>query len=259
MTLKTIMLALVAGLAIGLPGANAAEVRVLSAGAVEPGLRPVLAEFEKTTGHTITLGFAAAPQIRERGKAGAAFDLVIAPPGVLDELESAGRIDPDRAQRVSLGRVGVGVAVRPGATLPDISSREAFARLMREADSVVFNRASTGLYVETLLRGLGIDVQGRATRFPDGASVMAHVLQSQHAGREIGLGATTEILLLRDKGLQFVGPLPPELQNFTTYVAAAANAVPGGDAAEAARALLRALASAASRATFAGAGIDPSP
>ena len=254
--MKTLNAALAALLAFGLSSTGAAEVRVLSAGAVEPGLRPVLAEFEKATGHTITLGFAAAPQIRERGKAGAPFDLVIAPPGVLDELESAGKIDPDRAQRVSLGRVGVGVAVRPGATLPDISSRDAFARLMREADSVVFNRASTGLYVETLLRELGIDVQGRVTRFPDGASVMTHVLQSRHAGREIGLGATTEILLLRDKGLQFVGPLPPELQNFTTYVATLA--ITPVDR-EAAQALLRHLASAASKATFAAAGIDPAP
>ena len=256
MTMKTLTAALAALLAFGLQTAGAAEVRVLSAGAVEPGLRPVLAEFEKATGHTITLGFAAAPQIRERGKAGAAFDLVIAPPGVLDELESAGRIDPDRAQRVSLGRVGVGVAVRPGATLPDISSREAFTRLMREADSVVFNRASTGLYVETLLRGLGIDVQGRATRFPDGASVMAHVLQSQHAGREIGLGATTEILLLRDKGLQFVGPLPPELQNFTTYTATPTRvAAPP----EAVQALMRHLASPAARAGYVAAGIAAVP
>ena len=237
-------------LAFGLPVAGAAEVRVLSAGAVEPGLRPVLAAFESASGHHVALSFASAPKIRERVAAGAVFEVVIAPPAVLDELESAARIAADRAQRVGIGRVGVGVAVPPGAPRPDISSAEAFKRTLQQADSVVYNRASTGLYVETLLKRLGLDLQAKSSRYPDGATVMAHVLRSP-AGA-VGLGATTEILLLRDQGLQFVGPLPAELQNFTAYVAAPVSA----DAVEAARALLRHLASAESQATFARAGID---
>jgi len=225
---------------------------VLSAGAVEPGLRPVLAAFEAASGHHVTLGFASAPQIRERVGAGETFDVVIAPPAVLDDLEAQARIAADRAQRVNIGRVGIGVAVPPGSPRPDISNTEAFKRTLLEADSVVYNRASTGLYVETLLKRLGLDVQDKATRYPDGATVMAHVLRGH--GREIGLGATTEILLVRDKGLQFVGPLPPELQNFTSYVATLGRSEP--DAVEPARALLRHLASAASQAAFANAGID---
>ena len=253
MTLMKNLIAAALGalLAIGLPAAGAAELRVLSAGAVEPGLRPVLAAFESASGHHVALSFATAPQIRERAQAGAvAFDVVIAPPGVLDELESAAKIAADRTQRVSLGRVGLGVAVRAGAPLPDISTPEAFKRTLLDAETLVFNRASTGLYVDTLLSRLGIDARGRSIRYPDGASVMAHVLKGQ--GREIGLGAITEILLVRDQGLQFVGPLPAALQNFTSYVAAPARA----DAAEAARALLRHLASAESQSTFARAGID---
>jgi len=251
MTLRTLALALVAALACGLSVAHAAELRVLSAGAVEPGLRPALTAFEKASGHTVQLSFATAPQIRERVAAGAAaFDVVIAPPAVLDELEAAARIANDRTQRVTIGRVGLGVAVRPGAPRPDIATPEAFKRALVEADSLVFNRASTGLYVETLLKRLGVDAQGKSTRYPDGASVMVHVLHGQ--GREIGLGAITEILLVRDQGLQFVGPLPPELQNHTTYVAAPVRA----DAAPAAHALLRHLASAPVQAMFADAGIE---
>jgi molybdate transport system substrate-binding protein len=255
MALKTLTAALVAVLACALQAAAAAELRVLSAGAVEPGIRPALAAFEKASGHTVTLSFATAPQIRERTQPGAApFDLVIAPPGVLDELESAAKLDADRTRRVSIGRVGLGVAVRPGAPLPDISTPEAFRRSVVEADSLVFNRASTGLYVETLLQRLGVDAQGRSTRYPDGAAVMAHVLRGQ--GRELGLGAITEILLLRDQGLQFVGPLPPTLQNFTLYVAAPARGLAGAPA-EAVRDLLTHLASAPSQALFANAGIAP--
>jgi molybdate transport system substrate-binding protein len=250
MTLKSLTLTLVAVLAFGLPAADAAELRVLSGGAIEPGLHPALAAFETATGHHVALSFATAPQIRERIAAGAAFDVVIAPPAVLDELEASAKIANDRAQRVTIGRVGLGVAVRPGAPRPEIATPEAFRRALVEADSLVFNRASTGLYVETLLNRLGVDAQAKSTRYPDGASVMAHVLRGQ--GREIGLGAITEILLVRDQGLQFVGPLPAELQNYTTYVAAPVRA----DSAEPARALLRHLATGSAQAMFVAAGIE---
>lgn len=237
-------------------GASAAELRVLSAGAIEPGLRPVLAAFAQSSGHTVQLGFATAPQIRERALSGTAtFDVVIAPPAVLDELEAASRIVGDRTQRVTIGRVGLGVVVRPGAQRPDIASVERFTRALTEADSLVFNRASTGLYVDSMLKRIGVDATGRSTRYPDGASVMEHVLHGK--GREIGLGAITEILLAADKGVQFVGPLPAALQNYTTYNAAAARGPDGGDRADAARELLRQLAIPAARATFAAAGIDP--
>jgi molybdate transport system substrate-binding protein len=252
MTMKTNLAALAALFTLGLQAASAAELRVLSAGAVEPGLRPVLAAFEKASGHHVALSFASAPQIRERiGAGAAAFDVVIAPPAVLDDLESGARIAPDRTQRVTIGRVGIGLAVRPGAPRPDISNADAFKRTLQEADSVVFNRASTGLYVETLLKRLGLDVQAKSTRYPDGAMVMAHVLRGQ--GREVGRGATTEILLLRDQGLQFVGPLPPDLQNFTVYRATATAAPAERDAAQA---LLKHLATPDARASFVTAGID---
>src|SRR3989442_6414950 len=98
----------------------AAEFGVLSAGAVEPGLRAAAAAFQKQSGHSVNITFNTAPEIRKRIGAGEAFDVVIAPPAALDEL--AGKVAADRAH---LARVGLGVAVRPGAPLPDISSCEA--------------------------------------------------------------------------------------------------------------------------------------
>ena len=91
---------------------------------------------------------------------------------------------------------------------------------MLEAQSLVFNRASTGLYLEGLLRKMDVyaQVEGKTTRYPDGAAVMEHVIKGQ--GREIGFGAMTEILLYQGKGLKLVGPLPAEVQNYTAYTAA---------------------------------------
>jgi molybdate transport system substrate-binding protein len=235
--------------------AFAADITVLSAGAVEPGLRPALAAFEQASGHRVVLGFASAPQIRERVTAGARFDVVIAPPAVLDDLARAGSVT---GARVSLGRVGIGVAVRADAPVPDIADVDAFKRALLAADSVVYNRASTGLYFELLLKRLGIDaqVQDKSSRHPDGASVMEHLLKGR--GHEIGVGAITEIQLFRDRGLRFVGPLPAAVQNYTVYVATAMTA-PGGGPSANAEALLRHLRSATTAAQFAAAGIEPAP
>jgi molybdate transport system substrate-binding protein len=229
-------------------GAMAAEIRVLSAGAVEPGLRAAAAAFKKQSGHDVNIAFNTAPEIRKRIAGGDSFDVLIAPPAALDEF--AGKVTADR---VALGRVGLGVAVRPGAAVPDISSSEALKRSVLEADSIVFNRASSGIYFENLLKKMEIydKVQAKTTRYADGAAVMEHVLKGK--GREIGFGPVTEILQHREKGLKLVGPLPPEVQNYTSYAAAPMTAAAN---AELARVFVRYLGSPESKALFVGAGID---
>ena len=231
--------------------AMAAEIRVLSAGAVEPGLRAAAAAaFRKQSGHEVNITFNTAPEIRKRISGGDAFDVVIAPPAALDEFAGAGKVATDR---VNVGRVGLGVAVRPGAALPDISSTEALKRSVLQAESIVFNRASTGIYLEKLLKKLGIyeQVEAKTTRYSDAAAVMEHVLKGQ--GKEIGFGPVTEILLQREKGLKLVGPLPREVQNYTSYSAvpmtAAANA-------ELARSFVGYLGSPEGRALFVAAGVE---
>ena len=134
-------------------GAMAAEIKVLSAGAGEPGLRAAAAAFKKQSGHDVNITFNTAPEIRKRIAGGDAFDVVIAPPAALDEFAGAGKILADRA---NLGRVGLGVAVRPGAAVPDISSSEALKRSVLAAESIVFNRASSGIYFENLLKKMEI-------------------------------------------------------------------------------------------------------
>src|SRR6185295_139476 len=155
------------------------EVRLLSAGAVELGLMPALAVFQRTSGHTVRVDFAAAPALAARFSAPApGYDLVIATPAVLDALGTSGAV---AAARVPVGKVGIGVAVRPGVPAPEIGDVESLKRELLAADAVVFNRASTGLYVETLIGRLGIAdaVNAKASRHPDGASVMKHLLASR--------------------------------------------------------------------------------
>ena len=168
--------------------AGAAEVKVLSAGALEPGMKAAAAEFQKASGHSVKLTFNTAPQIRKRIADGEVLDVVVAPPAVIDEFSKAGKLGQDRA---NVGRVGMGVAVRPGAPAPDISSSEALKKSVLDAESLVFNRASTGIYLENLLKKMGVydQVEKKTTRYDDAAAVMDHVLKGK--GREIGFAPIT--------------------------------------------------------------------
>jgi pimeloyl-ACP methyl ester carboxylesterase len=234
-------------LAKSLPGT---EVAVLSAGAVEPGVRAAAAAFEKQSGHAVKLVFNTTPQIRARMDSGERWDVVVVSPALLDELADGGKVEKARA---SVGRVGMGVAVREGAAAPDISNADALKRSVLAADSIVFNRASTGLYFEGLLKKMGIydQIESRTTRYEDGAAVWAHIEKGK--GREIGFGAITDILAHRSLGVRFVGPLPAEVQNYTAYAAAPMAASPN---AEASGAFVQFLASPTGRALFVAAGLE---
>ena len=197
--------------------AQADELQVLSAGAIEPGLKAAADAFEKQTGHVAKITFNTAPELRKRMDGNPAFDVVIAPPAVIADFAAASKLLDARA---NVGRVGMGVAVREGAAVPDIATADALKRSVLDAESLVFNRASTGLYLEGLLKKMDVyaQVEGKTTRYPDGAAVMEHVIKGK--GREIGFGAMTEILLYSGKGLKLVGPVPAEVQNYTSYTAA---------------------------------------
>jgi molybdate transport system substrate-binding protein len=222
--------------------ALAAEINVLSAGAVEPGLAASLAGFRAAGGPPVHIAYATAPQLRERMLGGETPDILVAPLTLLGEL--GGRL---AGPVVPLGKVGVGIVVRPGAPEPAIRDAETLRAAVEQADAVVFNRASTGMYMDRLFDRLGLTavVTPKAQRYPTGAAVMEHLLHG--TGREIGFGAITEIKLV--PALRYLGPLPPGLQNTTAYGAAA---LPGGQGAE----LLRWLAGPEARRALDAAGVE---
>ncbi|RAI60325.1 substrate-binding domain-containing protein [Roseicella frigidaeris] len=224
-------------------GGAPAAIRVLSAGAVEPGLAAAIAGFRAATGRAVQVAYATAPQLRERLLAGERPDLLVAPTSLLDAL-------PDRlaGPPLPLGRVGIGVVVRRGAPAPMIRDAAGLRAAVEGADAVVFNRASTGQAMERLFARLGLAalVAAKARRYATGAAVMQHLLQGH--GAELGFGAMTEIGLV--PALHALGPLPDALQSYTAYGAAA---LPGG----AGEALLQFLAGPEARRAFAAAGIEP--
>ena len=153
-----------------------------------------------------------------------------------------------------MGRVGAGIIVRAGAALPDVATVEGLKRALLAADSVVYNTASTGIYLDKLFAKMGIAeaLRAKTTRYPTGAAVMEHVIKGK--GNEIGFGAMTpEIRIYETKRNRLAGPLPAEIQNYTSYEAAL---MAGATAAEAARAVLRHLATPAAKAAFTSGGVE---
>ena len=227
------------------------EIKLLSAGAVKSGLKGLIDGFQRTTGHEVKTAFATAPAIQKRVTDGETADVLIAPTGVLDDLARDGKVSA--ANRIPLGRVGVGVVVRDAAPVPDIATVEAFKQSVLRAETLVYNQASTGIYLAGLFDQLGIadHLKAKTKQYPNGVAVLDHV--SRGNGREIGFGAVTEIIGHGKSGFRLIGPLPAQIQNYTTYEV---TDLAAGAAANAAQAFVRYLTTPEAKAAFAAAGME---
>jgi molybdate transport system substrate-binding protein len=231
--------------------AVAEGLEVWSAGAVEPGLHRLIEPFARETGNPVRLTVGVPAMLRQRVESGEAPDVLILPGAMMEALVRTGKVKAD--DQALVGRVGVGVTLRDGARAPDISSVEGLKRSLLDAESLVYNRASTGIYFERLLERLGIAdaVKGKVTRYADGFGVLDHVAKGH--GREIGIGAITEIKDYESKGLRLVGPLPADVQNYTSYMAGVPTAAksPGSAAA-----FIRFVTTPLAKTQFAATGVE---
>jgi molybdate transport system substrate-binding protein len=226
---------------------------VLSAGAVKTGVAKVAQEFERATGARVTIEFNTAPELRKRIAAGDAADVIVAPPAAMEEFQKLGKILPD--SRGFVGRSRMGIIVHANAPAPDVSDTAAFRKALAAASSVVYNKASSGIYSAKLLEKLGLDRElgAKITVVDTGSAIMRTVAELPPGA--IGLAQISEIMVMIDKGCQvkLVAPLPDEIQNVTSYDAAATAASPSPDAA---RKLAASLTSDAAKKVFAVTGIS---
>lgn len=233
--------------------AATAEIKVLSAGAIKTGLANLAKAFHEEGGHKVIITFATAPVLRDKvEKDEAAADIVIAPIPTMKGFEDSGRVVA--GSMAVLGRVRAAVVVRAGVPEPDISTAEALKKEILAARSLVYNQASSGLYVEKLMDHLGIAgrVKAKTTRVPTGGAVMKH-LASSKTENEIGFGQVPEILVYKDQGVKLVGPLPKEIENVTTY---AAGLLVNTSTPEPAEKFIRFLATLYAKETFSSTGVE---
>ncbi len=218
--MKSLVFALLAGTLATIAGgqtACAAEIKLLTAGAMRAVVVALLPDFEKETGHKVTIDNATAGTLKKRIEDGEAFDVAIITPAVVDSLASNGKIVA--GSRIDLAKVGMGVAVKEGAAVPDIASVESFKRMLLTAKSVAYidpkAGGSSGIYFDKLLDRLGIGDQIRPKAKLKQGGYVAELVASGEA--EVAIHQISEIVPV--KGAVLAGPLPAEVQNFTTYSA----------------------------------------
>jgi molybdate transport system substrate-binding protein len=219
---------------VALAGAGpavAAEIKVLTAGAMRGVVDALVPGFEKQTGHKVAVDNATAGALVKRIEGGEAFDVAIITPKAIGDLAQKGKVAS--GSRTDLAKVGMGVAVKAGAPLPDIATVEAFKRTLLAARSVAYidpkAGGSSGIYFDGLLDRLGIaDVVRPKAKLKQGGYV-ADLVASGEA--EIAVHQISEIVPV--KGVVLVGPLPAEVQNYTTYSAGVGAAARDADAARA--------------------------
>ena len=165
--------------------------------AVEPGLDRFAELVKRETGHELKIQFNTAPQIAKRLTDNEVYDILISPPAVISQAVKDEKVDA--STRIPLGRVGVGIVVRSNASAPTVATVDQFQAALLAAESVVYNTASTGLYLDKLFEKMGVlaQIKPKTTRYPDGASVMEHVTKGK--GTEIGFGAITEVRMYEPK------------------------------------------------------------
>jgi molybdate transport system substrate-binding protein len=232
---------------------TATEIRVVCSGAFKAAYLALVPDFECAGGHKVVTAWgssvAGAPtSIPNRLERGEPVDLVIMAAGRLDSLIGQGLIAA--GSRTDLARSGIGVAVRAGAPKPDISTADALTRALREAQSIAHSSSASGIYMKSLLQRLGLtQTLGDRIRQIQGEPVGAVVARGE---AEIGFQQVSELLPV--PGIDYVGPLPAEIQELTVF---SAGITAGARQPEAARALVAFLTSPAAAPLIRQSGMEP--
>ena len=210
-------LALMLGVALanGERPALAADVTVLSAGAMRAVVQQLAGPFEQTTGNHVSFVFGTAGDVEKRLTAHEVFDVAIATKPRLRTLETAGTLVAGSI--VVIGRSPIALAVRQGAAKPDISSVEAFKKALLAADSIAYtdpaSGGTSGIHIDKVLHDLGIfdEIKSKirpVTGQPGAPPAVGEVVAHDEA--QIGLQPISELASV--SGIDIVGRIPEQLQ-----------------------------------------------
>jgi molybdate transport system substrate-binding protein len=191
---------------------EAAEIKVLSSNAAKEAYTELFPRFEKASGHKIVITWAGTNDIKKKIAAGEVYDLIVIASPEMDAFIKDGKVVA--GSKADLVKSGVGVAVKAGAPKPDFSSAEALKKTLIAAKSVGYSQGPSGVYMAGLFEKMGIAdaVKAKAKVVTPGIPV-ATVVRSGEA--EIGFQQVSE--LIHEKGIDFLGPLPAEIQRITIF------------------------------------------
>jgi molybdate transport system substrate-binding protein len=250
---RTIMKSSIIFAAMGallLPGvAGAVEIKVLSTQAPEEAYRELVPQFEKASGHKVTTTFTGTLDLQKRIAAGESYDLIIMAGPAIDDFIKSGKIVP--GSRVDIAKSGVGVGVRAGAPKPDIGTTEAFKKTLLAAKSIGYSTGPSGVYVTGLFQRLGIadQIKGKLKQTPTGIFVGSIVASGE---AEIGVQQVSE--MSHFPGVDYVGPLPADIQEITVF---SSGLRVGAKQVDAANAWVKFLTAPAAASAYKSRGLEP--
>ena len=191
---------------------TAAEINVISTQATQEAYLELVAQFEKGSGHKVKTVFNGTLNVQKRLADGERYDLIIMAGPAIDEQIKLGRALA--GSRVDLAKSGTGLAVRKGAPKPDIGSTDALKKTLLAAKSIGYSTGPSGLYMLSVFEKLGIaeQLKGKLKQTPSGVFVGTLI-----AGGEAEVGFQQISELVHFRGIDYVGPLPGELQRMTTF------------------------------------------
>lgn len=246
--------ALLAAVLLARSGTGAAELHVMTSGAFTAAYKELIPEFERTTGHVVHSTFGASmgntpDAIPNRLQRGEPADVVILAASALEGLIRDARVIG--GSRVDLVRSRIGMAVRAGASKPDISTVPALKRTLLAAKSIAFSSSASGVYLLTELFPR-LEIAGQVAA--KSRRVEGEMVGSVIARGEVELGFQQMSELLPIAGIVIVGPLPAEAQKITVFSAGIATVAREPTAAQA---LLRFLSSPSVGPVIRRTGLEP--
>ena len=230
--------------------AEAAEVKVLSAAAMRQAMNELGPQFERATGHKLVLQFDVIGVLKRQIDAGESFDVAILTTPLIDDLVKEGKIAA--GTHADIARSGIGVIVRTGAPKPDISSANAFKRVMLDAKSISYAKEGAfTIYLAGLFERLGIteQMQSKTKLWPAGRTIPSV------AEGEVELALLPISGFHPVPGAELLGTLPPELQHYVGYTAGVGATAKEG---EAGKALINFLKAPAAVPVLKAKGMEPS-
>jgi molybdate transport system substrate-binding protein len=229
--------------------ANGAEIKVVSTQATQEAYLELVAQFEKTSGHKVTTVFSGTLNVQKRLADGEPYDLIIMAGPAIDDQIKLGRAVA--GSRVDFAKSGTGLAVRKGAAKPDIRSVDAFRKTLLAAKSIGYSTGPSGLYMLSVFEKLGIagEVKGKLKQTPSGVFVGTLIANGE---TEIGFQQISE--LVHFAGIDYVGPLPGDLQRMTMF---SAGIHAGAKQTDAARALVKFITAPSAASIIRKHGLEP--
>jgi molybdate transport system substrate-binding protein len=228
---------------------TAAEINVISTQATQEAYLELAPQFERLSGHKVKTVFNGTLNVQKRLADGEPYDLIIMAGPAIDEQIKLGKALA--GSRVDFAKSGTGVAVRKGTAKPDIGSADALKKTLLAAKSIGYSTGPSGLYMLSVFEKLGIaeQVKGKLRQTPSGVFVGTLIANGE---AEVGFQQISE--LMHFAGIDYVGPLPGELQRMTVFSAGIHSGAKQGDAA---RALVKFLTAPAAAPVIRKHGLEP--